>query len=91
MDNENDFESGYDFDPPESVQERLEDLSERIEQLEATAQESASDRRHGIGLAYALGMAIAVTLSWARNASLSWCILHGFLSWVYVIYFAATR
>ena len=40
---------------------------------------------------YALGMAIAVTLSWARNASILWCVLHGIFSWGYVIYFAVTR
>jgi hypothetical protein len=36
-------------------------------------------------------MAIAVVLSWSRNASILWCILHGGLSWLYVIDFALTR
>ncbi|HEU4981038.1 MAG TPA: hypothetical protein VFT88_00020 [Acidobacteriaceae bacterium] len=40
---------------------------------------------------WALGMAIAVVLSWSRNGSILWCILHGILSWIYVIYFAITR
>ena len=41
----------------------------------------------GIGL----GAAIAVVCSWDRNGSILWAILAGFLSWIYVIYFALTR
>jgi hypothetical protein len=90
MENEEDFDSEDDFDPPDDPESQVEELSLRVEQLES-AEESRSARRDGIGLLYALGMAIAVTLSWARNASILWCILHGLLSWVYVIYFALTR
>jgi len=41
----------------------------------------------GIGL----GSVVAVTCSWERNKSILWAILAGFLSWLYVIYFAITR
>jgi hypothetical protein len=41
----------------------------------------------GIGL----GAVIAVVASWQRNKSVLWAILHGILSWIYVIYFALTR
>ena len=41
----------------------------------------------GIGL----GSAIAVVLSWHRNKSIFFVILHGILSWFYVIYFALSR
>lgn len=41
----------------------------------------------GIGL----GFAIAVVLSWHRNKSIFFMIVHGVLSWFYVIYFAITR
>ena len=41
----------------------------------------------GIGL----GAAIAVVLSWHRNKSILFMIIHGILSWFYVIYFALTR
>jgi hypothetical protein len=41
----------------------------------------------GIGL----GSAIAIVCSWQRNRSILWAILAGVLSWLYVIYFAATR
>lgn len=40
----------------------------------------------GIGL----GSVIAVVASWDRNRSILWAIIHGLLSWVYVIYFALT-
>lgn len=38
-----------------------------------------------------LGTAIAVVASWSKNKSILWAIIHGFLSWFYVIYFALTR
>ncbi len=38
----------------------------------------------GIGL----GAAIAVVISWERSHSILWALLHGFLSWLYVIWFA---
>ena len=41
----------------------------------------------GIGL----GSAIAVVLSWHRNKSIFFMILHGVLSWFYVIFFALSR
>jgi len=41
----------------------------------------------GVGL----GSVIAVVTSWDRNRSILWAILHGILSWFYVIYFALTR
>ena len=36
----------------------------------------------GIGL----GTIIAVVLSWSRNKSILWAIIHGILGWLYVIY-----
>lgn len=41
----------------------------------------------GIGL----GSALAIVLSWHRNKSILLAIIHGFISWIYVIYFAITR
>ncbi|MBT1702016.1 hypothetical protein [Chryseosolibacter indicus] len=43
--------------------------------------------RNGIGL----GSAIAVTISWSRNKSILLAVIHGILSWFYVIYYAAVR
>ncbi len=36
----------------------------------------------GIGL----GGIIAVVVSWSRNKSILWAIIHGLLGWLYVIY-----
>jgi hypothetical protein len=41
----------------------------------------------GIGL----GSALAITISWSVNKSILWAILHGVLSWLYVIYYALQR
>ena len=35
-----------------------------------------------------MGCALAMILSFSINHSILWCIIHGFFSWVYVIYFA---
>jgi hypothetical protein len=36
----------------------------------------------GVGL----GNIIAVVVSWSRNKSILWAIVHGILGWLYVIY-----
>ncbi|MDP3677175.1 MAG: hypothetical protein Q8R44_19100 [Novosphingobium sp.] len=49
---------------------------------------------HGTGAAKAgigLGSAIAVAISWSLHKSILWAIVHGVLSWFYVIYYAFTR
>jgi hypothetical protein len=38
----------------------------------------------GIGF----GSALAITMSWSANKSILLAIIHGFLSWIYVIYYA---
>jgi hypothetical protein len=76
-------------DEDDAVDE-IERLRARVEALESQSATKSSSRSE-IGLLYALGMAVAVTLSWSRNASILWCIGHGLLSWGYVIFFALTR
>jgi hypothetical protein len=73
--------------PMEELEERITAMEGRIDELEA-GHESSKD---GGVAAYVLGMSLAVVLSWSRNSSILWCILHGILSWIYVIYFAVTR
>ncbi len=41
----------------------------------------------GVGL----GTIIAVVISWSRNESVFWAILHGILGWLYVIYYMIIR
>ena len=35
-----------------------------------------------------LGMILAALLSCSHNHSIMWAIIHGILSWIYVIYYA---
>jgi hypothetical protein len=37
------------------------------------------------------GSALAIAISWSTHKSILWAVIHGFLSWVYVLYFAITR
>ena len=37
------------------------------------------------------GSALAIVISWSLHHSILWAILHGFYSWIYVIYYAVTR
>ena len=34
------------------------------------------------------GSALAMVISWSANKSLLWVIVHGLLSWLYVVYYA---
>ena len=43
--------------------------------------------KDGIGI----GSAIAIVVSWDRNKSILYALLHGILGWLYVIYFVIVR
>ncbi len=38
-----------------------------------------------------LGSALAIAISWSVNKSILWAVIHGLLSWLYVLYYAWTR
>ena len=81
-----------DYDPVEDSEDDDESLSERLDELERRIEELDSNRGEaGCLLGYAMGMSLAMILSWSRSASVLWSLLHGVLSWGYVIYFAFTR
>jgi uncharacterized membrane protein YkgB len=42
---------------------------------------------YGIGL----GSAIAVVISWSRNRSVIFAIIHGILGWLYIVYYLITK
>jgi hypothetical protein len=48
-------------------------------------------RKEVISSGISMGAALAMILSWSKNASILWAVIHGFLSWIYVIYFAIAR
>jgi len=55
--------------------------------LAQVATQTQTITQTGIGI----GSAIAIVCSWHRNRSILWAILAGVFSWIYVIYFAASR
>jgi hypothetical protein len=75
------------------TEDRIQELESRLEELEKDppSQKGYDTTDLVYATAYVFGSALAMTLSWARNASLLYCLAHGLLSWVYVAYFALTR
>ncbi|WP_080985976.1 hypothetical protein [Riemerella anatipestifer] len=60
--------------------------------LAQTTNMEISNIRHSVtNSGIGLGTAIAVVASWSKNKSIRWAILHGILSWFYVIYYAFNR
>ncbi len=47
-------------------------------------EEAAQD---AVNLSSVVGAALAVVISYAKWQSIKWTILHGFLGWIYVIYY----
>jgi hypothetical protein len=47
----------------------------------------AQAAKTGVGF----GSALAIAISWSLHKSIIWAVIHGFLSWLYVLYFALTR
>lgn len=37
------------------------------------------------------GSALAIAISWSVHKSILWAIIHGILSWLYVIYYGVIR
>ncbi len=70
------------------LEDRIEELGNKVGVLEKQIEEYRSSF---ISIGYAMGMALAMILSWSKDASILWCMLHGLLSWIYVIYFAIKR
>ncbi len=50
-----------------------------------------SASREGVKAGISFGCALAIVISWSQNQSILWAIVHGFLSWLYVIWYAITR
>lgn len=57
------------------------------EQPRVTVISAKSAAKAGISF----GSALAIAISWSEHHSILWAILQGFLSWIYVIYYAFTR
>jgi len=48
-------------------------------------------RKEIVAKGVGFGSALAIAISFTTHKSIFWAIIHGFLSWIYVIYFALTR
>lgn len=49
------------------------------------------DNKEVVKTGITFGSALAIAISWHTNQSIIWAIIHGFFSWLYVVYFAVTR
>ena len=45
----------------------------------------------GASAGVSMGSALAIAISWSQHQSIVWAIVHGFLSWLYVVWYAVTR
>jgi hypothetical protein len=50
--------------------------------------ESTSRSKDAAKVGVGFGTALAITISWSANKSILWAIIHGALSWIYVVYYA---
>ncbi len=48
-------------------------------------------RDHAVSHGITFGSALAIAISWSAHKSILWAILHGLVSWLYVIYYEVTR
>lgn len=69
----------------------IEDLEARLDDFESQLEDAGGSNGSAVLGPYFFGSCLAMILSWSRNGSVLYCIGHGLASWIYVIYFAATR
>lgn len=43
------------------------------------------------GSSIGFGAILAIVMSWTANHAILWAIIHGFLGWIYVIYYLITK
>ena len=52
--------------------------------MNESKQQATTAAKVGVGF----GTALAIAISWSANKSIGWAIVHGILSWAYVVYYA---
>ena len=67
-------------------EEELALLQYKIEQLEKK-QSSQADKSDTVKTGISFGSALAIVISYSQWHSIGWAIVHGLLSWFYVIYY----
>lgn len=80
-------------EPDYDLESRIEELEGRIEELESEKSEKQGSESDSGCLAfpYSVGAALAVVISWETNHSVLLGLLHGLLSWIYVVYALLTH
>ena len=63
--------------------EKIKDETENVESNKKKVTISNFDRT-----VFDLGIALAAVISYTNWHSIPWAMLHGFLNWIYVIYYA---
>lgn len=59
--------------------------------LDWTERTMSNKRNQAVSHGISFGSALAIAISWTAHKSILWAIIHGFFSWLYVIYYAVTR
>lgn len=79
-----------DYSNPNATASKFEEIENRLDEIEHGSEAEKDHDSRSIGI-WIFGSALAMVLSWSRNASILYCIGHGIVSWIYVVYFALTR
>lgn len=66
--------------------EEITDIKDRLMLLESSLNELCRTIR--LDIVYLIGCALSIVVSYHHNHSILWGMLHGVLSWGYVVYFA---
>ncbi len=74
--------------PDEDWDDRLDELESKVEELESGPHGHVEG---GVTVFYSLGVTLAAILSWDANRALLSAVIHGLLSWFYVIYYAVVH
>lgn len=75
------------YEDVQDLESRVADLEEAVESGASSAGGIRSYAGAGCGApVYSVGATLSVVISWETNHAVLWAVLHGFLSWLYVIY-----
>ncbi|MFN3490333.1 MAG: hypothetical protein ACK4YV_14430 [Emticicia sp.] len=59
--------------------------------LSVFAHTEPNAQTHAVHDGIGFGAVLAIVISWSNNKSIRWAIIHGVLSWFYVLYYFFSR
>ena len=76
--------------PNKKKKSKSSSINIKVDNLDKIAKACKDDKKkkwhhHGSGF-WVFGSALAMILSYTQNSSILWAIIHGILSWFYIIY-----